>query len=165
MMATEEKREIATEPEEAADEAEGLRHENEALHREMEKRGANIVSLEQALASREGEIDALGESLGEAERRIASLGESLAEAVAAYKDEVIRANPGVLAELVTGDTVAEVNESLKHARALVERVRQEMEEEASRTRIPAGSPQRAAPDLSALSPREKIQYAIGGSQS
>jgi hypothetical protein len=78
---------------------------------------------------------------------------------------VIQANPGVLAEIITGDTVEEVNESLKHARSLVERVRQEMEAEASRTRIPAGAPQRVPLDLSALSPREKIQYAIGGSQS
>jgi len=40
-----------------------------------------------------------------------------------------------------------------------------MEEEVSKARIPAGAPQRVPPDLSALSPREKIQYAIGGSSS
>jgi len=28
--------------------------------------------------------------------------------------------------------------------------------------VPAGAPGRRASDLSALSPREKIQYAIGG---
>jgi len=78
---------------------------------------------------------------------------------------VVQANPGVLAELITGDTVEEVNESLKNAQVLVDRVRQEMEAEASKTRIPAGAPQRAPLDLSALSPREKIQYAIGGSSS
>ena len=58
-----------------------------------------------------------------------------------------------------------MNESLKNARALMERVRQEMEAEAAKTRVPAGAPQRAPLDLSALSAREKIQYALGGSSS
>ena len=75
---------------------------------------------------------------------------------------VVQANPGVPAELITGDTIEEVNVSLKNAQAIVDRVRQEMEAEASKTKIPAGAPQRTPPDLSALSPREKIKYAIGG---
>ena len=67
--------------------------------------------------------------------------------------------------ITTGDTIEEVNESLKNALALVERVRQEMEAEASRTKVPAGAPQRAPLDLSELSPREKIKYAMGGPSS
>ena len=85
--------------------------------------------------------------------------------MATYKEIVVQANPGVLAEMITGDTIEEVNESLKNARAIMERVRQEMEAEAARTRIPAGAPQRAPLDLSALSAREKIQYAIRGSSA
>ena len=91
------------------------------------------------------------------------IGKALPQAVAAYKELMLQANPGILTELITGDTVEEINESLKNARILVDRVRQEMEAEASKTRIPAGAPQRAPLDLSALSSREKIQYAIGGS--
>jgi hypothetical protein len=89
----------------------------------------------------------------------------LPQAVAAYKELVVQANPGVLAELITGDTIDEVNESLENARILMDRVRQEIEAEAAKTRVPAGAPQRAPLDLSALSPREKIKYAIGGSSS
>ena len=67
-----------------------------------------------------------------------------------------------LEELITGDTVEAINQSLENAGTLISKVRQGLEEEASRVRVPAGAPQRAPLDLSALSPREKIQYAIGG---
>ena len=164
-MVTEKERENSGDDEAAGDEIEGLKQENESLARELKSRDAAIVRLEQALSGKDGEIAALKQALSEAERKLADLNESLARAVAGYKDMVIRANPGVLADLITGETVEEVNESLKNALALVERVRQEMEAEASRTRVPAGAPQRTPMDLSALSPREKIQYAIGGSSS
>jgi chromosome segregation ATPase len=164
-MVTEKEREHTDEPEVAGDGDAGLQRENEALRLELRSREAAAVRLEQALAGRDSELAALKESMGEAERQIDGLGEALAQAVAAYKELVVQANPGVLAELITGDTVEAVNESLKNALALIERVKREMEAEASRTRVPAGAPPRAPLDLSALSPREKIQYAIGGSSS
>jgi phosphate uptake regulator len=164
-MVTEKEQEKADEIEATGDEVEALKRENEALARELKSRDATIIRLEQELAGKDSEIVALKQALGEAERRLTEIGKALPQAVAAYKALVIQGNPGVLAELITGDTVEEVNESLKNAQALVERVRQEMEAEAAKTRIPAGSPQRAPLDLSALSPREKIQYAIGGHSS
>jgi uncharacterized protein (DUF3084 family) len=142
-----------------------LKQDNEALSRELKSRDATIIRLEQALAGKDSEIVALKQALDEAERKVADLGKALAQAVASYKALLVQSNPGVLADLITGDTVEEVNESLKNAQALVDRVRQEMEAEASKTRIPAGAPQRTPLDLSALSPREKIQYAIGGHSS
>jgi hypothetical protein len=148
----------------AAAEAEAaLRSENEALGRELELKQAAIARLEQALAEETAGLAAQQQALAEAERKLAELGGHLSQAVAAYREMVVQANPGVLAELITGETVESVNEALKTARALVDRVRQEVEAEASRTRVPAGAPQRMPPDVSGLSPREKIQYAIGGS--
>jgi hypothetical protein len=41
-------------------------------------------------------------------------------------------------------------------------VKKSVEKEISNIKVPAGAPGRRASDLSALSPREKIQYAIGG---
>ena len=163
-MVTDKEREKADEVEATGEEPD-LKQENEALAREVKARDAAIIKLEQALAGKDSEIADLNQALNEAERKLVETGEALAQAVSSYKAMVVQANPGVLAELITGETVEEVNESLKNAQALVERVRQEMEAEASKTRIPAGSPQRAPLDLSALSPREKIQYAIGGSSS
>jgi predicted RNase H-like nuclease (RuvC/YqgF family) len=149
----------------AGDETEQLRRDKETLSLELKARDGTIIRLEQALAAKDSEIAALKQSLDETEGNLAEMGKALPQAVAAYKALLVQANPGVLAELITGDTIEEVNQSLKNAQALVSRVRQEMEAEASKTRIPAGAPQRAGLDLSALSPREKIQYAIGGSSS
>ena len=164
-MVTEKEQGNADELEAGGGELESLKHDNEALAREIKSRDATIIKLEQELAGKDSEIAVLKQSLDETKRESVDLSKALAQAVAGYKALVIQANPGVLAELITGDTVEEVNESLKNAKALVERVRQEMEAEASKTRIPAGAPQRAPMDLSSLSPREKIQYAIGGSSS
>jgi chromosome segregation ATPase len=165
MMVTEKEQGNTDELETTGDEMEELKREKEALTRELKSRDAAVIRLEQALAGKDSEIVALKQASDEAERKLVELGQALSQAVASYKALVVQANPGVLAELITGDTVEEVNESLKNAQTLVERVRQEMETEASKTRIPAGAPQRAPLDLSALSPREKIQYAIGGFSS
>jgi len=154
-----------TEAEAAGDEPETLRQENEALARELRARDGRIIQLEQAMAARDGEIDGLKRELSEAGQALDELGKALPQAVAAYREILVEANPGMLPELITGETIEAVNESLKNARNLVERVKQEMETEAARTRVPAGAPPRTPPDLSSLSPREKIQYALGGAGS
>ena len=156
---------LSSELEAARGELEGLKREKEVLVGELESRDATIARLEQAVADRDGEIVSLKQALVDSDRKFAELSHALTQAVASYKEMVIKLNPGVLAELITGDTIEEVDESLKNAQVLMERVRQEMEAEASMTKVPAGAPQRAPLDLSALSPREKIQYAIGGFSS
>ena len=154
--------ELVDELEATRDELEGLKQEKGALARELESKDATIAELEQALASKDSEIVTLKEAIVGSDQKMTEINNTLAQAVASYKALVVEANPGVLAELITGDTIETVNESLENARALVDRVKQGMEAEASRTKVPAGAPQRTPLDLSVLSPREKIQYAIGG---
>lgn len=161
-MDTEKGQENAAGGESRNDEIGGLKRENERLDEEVKSRDAAILRLEQAAAARVAEIAALKKSLDEAGQKIESLEKSLAGAVAAYREMVAEENPGPVAELITGQTIEAVGESLRKARALVARVRQEMEEAAARTRVPAGAPQRTPPDFGELSTREKIQYGIGG---
>ncbi len=147
-------------------ELEGLVAERDEALRAGEARlseaGARITELEQVMAERDSEVAALKHSLASSDETLASVKNSLTQAVSSYRALVVQANPDVLDELVTGDSVEAINQSLENARALISRVRQGLEAEASRTRVPAGAPPRTLPDLSALSPREKIQYAIGG---
>jgi SMC interacting uncharacterized protein involved in chromosome segregation len=152
----------AEEVETGAPEADGMKLENETLKRELESREAALVSLEKTLADKDGEIAALKQSLDDAVRKLDETGKSLTQAVAAYKELVAQANPGLVAEMIKGDTIAEINESVKSARVLVERIKQEVGAENARARVPAGAPQRTLPDLSALSPREKIKYGMEG---
>ena len=161
-MVTDQERELTEELEATTKELEGLKQERENLAQELKSKDTQIIKLEQALASKDSEIATLKQAVAETDSKLTEVSNALSQAVASYKALIVESNPGVLAELITGDTIEEVNESLKNARVLINRVRQEMEAEASRTKIPAGAPQRAQLDLSTLSPREKIQYAIGG---
>ena len=136
--------------------------ENETLKREIESGKAAMAELKQALAAKDSEIAVLNQAVNDAKGEAAGLAGELAKAVATYRELVMQANPGVLAEMITGSTIEEVNASLESARALMEKVKRGIEAETARTRIPAGAPQRAAPDMSALTAREKIQYALGG---
>jgi hypothetical protein len=120
------------------------------------------VQFEQVIAEKEGEIAALRKSEGELKEKLVAVSKALNDAVAGYKDRVLELNPEIEAELIGGDTVEAVNTSLQKAVNLVGRVKKSMEKEISNIRVPAGAPGRRATDLSGLSPREKIQYAIGG---
>jgi len=129
---------------------------------ELTKANARLIELEQVVASKESEIASLKQAKDELEAKLTTIGNSLAEAVASYKAVVVQANPEVITELIGGDTIGSINESLAKAKTLVSKVRQGLEAEISLARVPAGAPERTSPDFSALSPREKIQYAIGG---
>jgi SMC interacting uncharacterized protein involved in chromosome segregation len=137
-----------------------LQPENEALAEAVKSRDATIVRLEEVIRAKESEIDSLKNERDELKQALDEAGQAIAQAVAAYKEMVVQANPGLPAELITGDTIDAVKESLKNARAIMDKVRQEMEAAAASTRVPAGAPPRAPLDLSGLSPREKIQQGL-----
>jgi uncharacterized coiled-coil protein SlyX len=122
--------------------------------RELAAKDLRLAELEQAVASRDSEIAALKQSRAELETR-------LSQAVASYRALVIKANPTLPEELVTGDSIEEIDASLASAQVLIDRVRQELGAEIAAAKVPAGAPLRTPLDFSALSPKEKIQYAIG----
>ncbi len=129
---------------------------------ELARANARLIELEQAITSKDSDIVSLKQSKAELEERLTNLDNSLAGSIASYKAMVVQANPEAIEELINGDTIEAINESISKAKALVSKVRQGLETEISLAKVPAGAPERTSPDLSALSPREKIQYAIGG---
>jgi uncharacterized coiled-coil protein SlyX len=164
-MVTEKEQEKNQEVDSQGGESEDIRDKDVVREEQLKGLQSKILELEQSLAEKNSEIADLTQALNEAKQTIDEMGQALAKALAAYKETVIQANPGLLPEMITGDTIEEIDESVKKARAVMERVRQEIEAEAAKTRIPAGAPPRSAPDLSGLTAREKIQYAIRGSSS
>ena len=119
-----------------------------ATGEELVRANARISELEQAAA-------------GDSER-LNQLEGSLARAVSNYKTLVVQSNPDVLKELITGDSVEAIGNSLVKARELIGKVKSGIEAEISSTRVPAGAPQRTSLGSQALSSREKIQQALGG---
>jgi uncharacterized coiled-coil protein SlyX len=129
--------------------------------RELAEQSSRISELEQAIASRDNQIDALKQSVAETEARLTEVEDSLSQAISSYRALVIKSNPDLPEELITGDSIEEIDDSLASAQALIDRVREQLETKIAGARIPAGAPLRTPVDLSALSPKEKIQYAIG----
>ena len=132
--------------------------------KELETRGRQISKLEQTVSGKESEIASLKKSVTQSSEDLNQLTEQLSKAVSNYKSIVIEANQEVPPELISGDTIESVNDSLAKAKTLVSKVRQGLEAEIISARVPAGAPVRTPPDFSALSARDKIQYAIGGNR-
>ncbi len=125
---------------------------------------SRVTELERVVTEKDGEIDRLKHAGEELDERCRKLEESLTNAIAGYKTLVIHSNPDIIEDLINGETIESINESLEKAKDLVSRVRQGVEAEISKVKVPAGAPERSSPDLSSLSPAEKIRYAIGGNE-
>jgi hypothetical protein len=120
---------------------------------------ARVAELEQALSVKEGEIAALKSSQSGLEAKMKGLDGALSAAVKGYRTLTAQVNPDILPELLVGDTVQAIEESVSRGKEIVARVKRGVEAEISRGRFPAGAPERGKVDLD-LSPREKIQQGI-----
>ena len=116
------------------------------LELQLDEQAALLTSQQQELETRDAQIQALGEEL--------------ATAAAKYRALLLSGASEIPPELVTGETVTEVEASFQSARELVNRIRRQLEAKLAAERVPPGAPVRGAPDLSQLSPREKIAYAL-----
>lgn len=126
--------------------------------------GANalISQLKESSTGLEKEMEVLKQRGTELEANLAVTSQSLKDAVTSYREVLLKSSPTVIAEMVKGESIAQLNESLEKSRALVSRVRTDLEAEVMASRVPLGAPVRSIPDLSHLSPREKISYAVSG---
>ena len=77
-----------------------------------------------------------------------------------YRDLVVRTEPALPADLISGGDVDAIDASVTAAREIVGRVRTHIETQAQAGRVPAGAPPRSAPDLSALTPEQKIRHGL-----
>ncbi|UCG83639.1 MAG: hypothetical protein JSW38_02155 [Dehalococcoidia bacterium] len=73
----------------------------------------------------------LEESLASKDNELASLKGALANAVDKYRTAVLATDPGVPAELLKGETVEDIDDSLEQARRIVLQVRQQLDNDAA----------------------------------
>ncbi|RLC91913.1 MAG: hypothetical protein DRI39_09325 [Chloroflexi bacterium] len=99
--------------------------------------------------------DRLRNQVRDQEAAIQELRGNLSEAVNRYRDALLKQHPEIPADMLEGDTVAALDASLEQARAVVDNVKRHLAE-----RVPAGAPQRTGPDISSMSPGEKITYGL-----
>lgn len=145
-----------------------------ALQEELAEARAEVERLSLAAADSQARAAHLEETVGQLRAALAqaqeeirtweqeaeSLRQTVAQGAAQYRELVLAQAPEVPAEMVSGETVAEVEESLAKARQMVARVREQLESQARAQRVPAGAPPRQGPDLSALSALEKIKLGL-----
>ena len=102
----------------------------------------------------------LEESIAVKDNELTALKEALTNAVDRYRSVVLATDSGVPDELLKGETVEDIDASLEQARRIVLKVRQQLENDLTADSVPAGAPPRTPPDMSVLSPAEKIAHAL-----
>ena len=138
----------------------------QATTEETEQRAATEGSGEAASAEA-GEAEALQAELAETRGALdreqslrAQLEADLAAALESCRKALLASAPELPAEMVQGGTVAELEAAFANAKALVGRVRQQVQSEAAQERVPAGAPPRRGVDASALSSQQKILLGL-----
>jgi len=145
----------------AADREARAAHLEETLAQLQEQQSRLSASLREAqvqLADRDEEMAAL-------HQEVEALQAGLKAAAGKYRDALLASRPEVPPDLVGGETVEEVDQQLEGAlRMVTQLLRSHLESQAQALRVPTGAPARRAPDLSALSPAEKIVHGLSQQQ-
>jgi hypothetical protein len=121
---------------------------------------AQSADLSQKVAELEAALAGKNEELSQAGARLAELEKAAAGAVSRYRAVVVQANPDVLPELISGESIEALDVSLTKARELMGKVRSGLEAQKAAARIPAGAPARGGADTGSLSSREKIRQGV-----
>ena len=94
------------------------------------------------MAELEQKLDQAETQRREGEEQLSTTQKALAEAVSRYRALLLASTPEAPESMVVGETVDEVDRSFAEAKALVQRVRRDVEEKLAKERLPAGSPTR-----------------------
>jgi hypothetical protein len=127
---------------------------------------AEALAELQALTEAEAETTSAAEQALEATRRELEEERRLAlAAVARYRDAALAAEPDLPPELVSGETLEEVDTSLAAARRTVAQIRQRLAEESESAQsfgrgFPAGAPARLGSSTEGMSAAEKIAQGL-----
>ena len=139
----------------------------EAIKAELEEEKKAKAAAEASLAEKDARIAELEASLSEAKTgseatatELAQVNEAHGQAVAKYLGAVRLANPTIPQDIITGDTIEDIDASLAKATTIAESVKANLEAQARETKVPAGAPPRGEISLEGLTPREKIAAGI-----
>jgi len=117
------------------------------------QQGEKLAQLETALGEAK---QSLNTRTGDCDRLKAALD----DAVGAYRKLAVSTSPLYSDDMISGSSVEEIDASIKKVNGLVKKMRSTLEAELKDLTVPAGAPERSAPDLSGLSPRDKIKQGI-----
>lgn len=145
-----------------------------ALQADVENLQSRLADSEALAAGRDADIARLRSELSERDALIAghaadaearrviaeAAEEGRRDATVRYRELVLDHEPDLPADLVSGDTVQEIDAAVARARETVSQVRQRFEAAAQASRVPAGAPPRGGIDTSSMTPAEKIRLGL-----
>ena len=109
------------------------------------------------------EIERLNALVAEKETELDGMRHQIDFAVGRYRIALMVSAPDLPEELIRGNTIVELDDAMESAKKIVEKVASRIGGRTPEDRVPSGAPARREADLSGLSPREKIMYAINKS--
>jgi hypothetical protein len=138
-----------------------------AIKAELEEEKKAKATAEAALAGKDARITELQATVsvvtqaGEtAAGELASAKEAYTKAAAKYLGMVKAANPTIPGDIITGQTIEEIDASLAKALSIATAIQANLAAQAKEARVPAGAPTRGEISLEGLTPREKIAAGI-----
>ena len=109
------------------------------------------------------EIDRLNALVDEKDTELSGMRHQIDFAVGRYRIALMVSAPDLPEELINGKTIVELDDAMESAKKIVEKVASRIGARTPEDRVPSGAPARRQADLSGLSAREKILYAINKS--
>lgn len=119
-----------------------------------------LSEMEEAVQSANAELVVRDERLVALQEELDGTRSGLRESALKYREARLAAAPHVPADLVPGETLSDIDEQFEAAERVVSQLRDKLQEETQASRVPVGSPLRRPPDLSGLSPQEKIKLGL-----
>lgn len=123
-----------------------------------------IAALRDELATVRAEGESAVAEVGELRQQLQAAGQIARDTTARYREARLAAAPDVPPDLIpeSGD-IQDIDRSIEAALRLATHVRERVRQEGppgAPVFVPAGAPQRRAPDISSLSPAEKIRIGL-----
>ena len=146
-----------TSTKEALEQAQSQLKERNAAFKPMEE---ELAIAKAQLTELTDQVTVLNENIIAKDKELTSANATLTSVTTRYKKAVLAAHPEIPEELISGNTITEIDSSLGKAITIVSKVQQNIQTKNKQMPVPAGAPPRGEPDLSGLSPHEKIIHGI-----
>ena len=121
----------------------------QTLKAQLEEEQKAKSALEEAIAEKDARLAELETALSEAKQgseasaaELASVKEARNQAVSKYLGMAKATNPQVPQDMITGETIEEIDASVEKGKGLVSAVKKTLESEAAAAKVPAGAPTR-----------------------
>jgi len=120
-----------------------------AVKAQLDEEQKAKATLEEAMAQKDTRLAELEAALSEAKQgseastvELASVKEARDQAVARYLTMAKASNPQVPDDMISGETIAEIDASVEKGKGLVSAVKKTLGSEAAAAKVPAGAPTR-----------------------